>query len=98
MAHCRSRLGPNAMKPLFDVRHVDRECYKTRLRDFMPERLIDAHAHVWLDRFKAKSTNAPVRTVSWPARVALDSSIEDLEETYRLLLPDKRVTPLFFSN
>jgi hypothetical protein len=38
------------------------------------------------------------RTVSWPSRVALDDSIEDLVATYELLLPGKKVTPLIFSS
>ena len=83
---------------LFEIKAVDRECYITRLRDFLPDRLIDIHTHVWLDKFKARDPNAPVRTVSWPSLVAKDCSLEDLEETHRLLLPGKRVVPMFFSN
>ncbi len=40
----------------------------------------------------------PSRTVTWPARVASQNPIEDLLETYRMLLPGKRVTPLIFAN
>jgi uncharacterized protein len=86
------------MQELFEVKSVDRTFYESHLRDFLPDRMIDVHTHVWLDRFKAKQSNVPLRTVTWPARVALDNSIEDLEETYRLMFPAKRVTPLFFSN
>ena len=38
------------------------------------------------------------RTVTWPSLVAADDSIEDLQETYRLMLPGKDVTALMFSN
>ena len=37
-----------------------------------------------------------LRAVTWPQRVALDNSIEDLQETYRLMFPDKSVLPLIF--
>jgi hypothetical protein len=84
--------------PLFEVKPVDREFYDARLRDFLPAQIIDVHTHVWLDRFKARQPNAPLRTVTWPSRVALDNSIEDLMETYSLLFPGKRVIPQFFSN
>ena len=86
------------MTELFQVKPIDWAFYETHLRDFLPERIIDVHTHVWLDKFKAKATSAPVRTVSWPSLVALDNSVEDLDETYRLLLPGKRVIPQIFSN
>jgi predicted TIM-barrel fold metal-dependent hydrolase len=56
------------------------------------------HTHVWLDAFKVVDPRASQRAVTWPARVALDNSIEDLLETYRLMLPGQRVTPLIFGN
>jgi predicted TIM-barrel fold metal-dependent hydrolase len=86
------------MTSLIDLNPIDRETFDAHLRDWLPERLIDVHAHVWLDRFKARQSSAPQRAVTWPARVALDNSIGDLLETYRLLLPGRRVTPLFFGN
>ena len=39
-----------------------------------------------------------MRRVTWPQRVALDNSIEDLRETYHLMFPDKTVTPLIFGS
>lgn len=86
------------MAALFEVKDVDRRFYEERLHDFLPARIFDAHVHVWLERFKAKQTAAPVRAVTWPARVARDESIEDLLETYRLLLPGKQVVPLMFGH
>jgi predicted TIM-barrel fold metal-dependent hydrolase len=86
------------MGELFPVTPLDREFYAAHLRDWLPSRIIDVHTHVWLDRFKAKDTSAPVRTVNWPSRVALDNSVDDLDETYRLLFPGKRVTPQIFSS
>jgi predicted TIM-barrel fold metal-dependent hydrolase len=82
--------------PLFEVQPFDREFYEERLKSFLPSKLIDIHTHVWLDRFKAKVRVDPLRAVTWPERVAVDNSLSDLTETYRLLFPDKRVLPLIF--
>lgn len=83
---------------LFEVKKVDREFYAQRLQSFLPPRIIDIHTHVWLDRHKAKQKEDNFRAVTWPHRVALDNSIEDLMETYRLMFPDKQVLPLIFGN
>jgi predicted TIM-barrel fold metal-dependent hydrolase len=84
------------MSNLFDVKPVDREFYQQRLQPFLPRNIIDIHTHVWLDQFQSKQKPADPRAVTWPQRVALDNSIEDLVETYRLLFPGKRVLPLMF--
>jgi len=85
------------MNSLFDVQLVDRQFYQEKLQPFLPPRMIDIHTHVWLDRHRVH-TEGPVRTESWPSRVARENPIEDLIETYRLLLPEQKVTPLIFSN
>ncbi len=84
---------------LFDVTPVDREIYEKRLAGFLPARIIDTHTHVWLKSFiPVKRTPGTARTVSWPNRVAEDNAIEDLMETYRLMFPDKQVTPVIFGS
>lgn len=84
------------MKMLLEVKEIDREFYRERLQDFLPDKIIDIHTHVWLAEFQAPAHAGPVRTVTWPRRVAVDNSIEDLMETYRLLFPDQQVTPMIF--
>lgn len=83
------------MAGLFEVKPGDARFYEQRLRGFLPERMIDIHTHLWLDRFIAHKPNDG-RTVTWPGRVAKDNSVEDLVETYRLMFPGKQVTPLMF--
>lgn len=85
-----------SMGSLFEFLPVDQQFYSQRLHDFLPARLIDVHTHVWLDRFRSKEKDENVRAVTWPHRVALDNSIEDLLESYRLLFPGKQVMPLIF--
>lgn len=86
------------MNPLFEVKAVDRHYYASKLEKFLPRRIIDIHTHCW--RAQDASYRGVVkrdkRIVSWPARVAKDSPIEELLETYRLMFPGKEVTPLVF--
>lgn len=85
---------------LFAVTDRDRQIYREEISPFLPSKMIDIHTHVWLDHLRAKKKKDPnevKRTVTWPSLVALDNSVEDLQETYRLMFPDKQVTPLMFT-
>ena len=87
---------------LFEVTSYDKKIYEEELRDFLPEKILDVHTHVWLDSLrekKAPSLPGEVkRVVTWPDLVALDNSIEDLQETYRLMFPGKDIQALIFTN
>lgn len=85
------------MKPLFEVRTVDHKFYEKRLRDWLPDKIIDIHTHVWLKQFNEKTGKKTTRTVSWPAKVAKENPVEHLVETYSLMFPGKTVTPLMFT-
>lgn len=85
------------MSETFIVKDTDRAFYESKLRDFLPSRMIDIHTHVWLKKFTVEADSAPPRTVTWPSLVADENSIEDLLETYRLMFPGKNVTPMIFS-
>ena len=37
---------------LFEVKDIDRKIYETELRDFLPEKMIDIHTHVWLSSLR----------------------------------------------
>lgn len=84
------------MTPLFPVTDLDRRIYEENIRDFMPDRIVDIHTHIWLKEHKANSD--PGRVVKWPGKVADISTIEDLKETYTLMFPGKKVVPLIFGN
>jgi hypothetical protein len=45
-----------------------------------------------------KAGESKVKTVSWPSLVADENPFEDLFETYRLMFPDKTVTPVIFGS
>lgn len=80
---------------LFEVKAVDQRKYTTSIRDFLPDKLFDAHVHVYQE--KPPSTDQP-RTVTWPSLVARANPIEDLEETAKLMFPGKRYVPLMFGS
>jgi predicted TIM-barrel fold metal-dependent hydrolase len=86
------------VKYLFEVKPIDHDSYRLEVQSFLPGKLIDIHTHVWLHLFQAKERDETLRAVTWPQRVALDNSIEDLQETYRLMFPDKSVLPLIFGS
>jgi predicted TIM-barrel fold metal-dependent hydrolase len=81
---------------MIEVRELDREIYERSLRDFLPERLIDIHTHVWLARHQHRAAG-PSRVVSWPDRVAPENAVEEHLECYRLLFPGKTVIPCLFA-
>ena len=84
---------------LFEVKDIDRQIYEEELKDFLPDKFIDIHTHIWLNELRQLSNiTPPKRTVSWPNLVAKENSVEDLQETYRLMFPGKKVTPLMFTS
>ena len=84
--------------PLFEYKQVDKEYYENVIKDFLPDHIIDAHTHVYLDEMRDPSYVEPPdnRSPQWPNLVATDNSIEDLKETYQLMFPCKQVTPVIF--
>lgn len=86
------------MAPLFEVKDIDRRVYEESIAGFLPDRIIDAHTHVFRESDGSHDAAAFQRIVSWPARVAKDDPVEDLIASYNLMFPGKNVTPLMFSS
>lgn len=82
---------------LFEVTDADIQCYTNELKNRLPDRIIDCHTHVKTIPNVKVGESHDNRLVSWPALVANTNPIEDLQETYRLMFPEQRVTPLIFS-
>lgn len=83
---------------LLDVNAYDKKFYEENLKDFLPDTFIDCHTHVWLDEFNCIPLEIENRSCSWPSMVALDNSVEDLNETNRLLFPDKKVISVLYAD
>ena len=82
---------------LFEVKDIDRKIWEEQLKDFLPDKIIDVHTHVYKRCFFTPPANTPRRgVVSWTATVAKENPIEDLKETYDLMFPGKEVMPLMF--
>jgi predicted TIM-barrel fold metal-dependent hydrolase len=80
---------------VLEIKTVDRQFYHTHLAGFLPRHVIDLHTHVWLKEFRTvQGTDS--RGPAWPRRVAVENPIEELLQTYRLMLPEQQVTPLVF--
>lgn len=82
--------------PLLDVKPYDKEFYQSVLKPFLPETFIDCHTHVWLKEFDM-GTAKREGSQNWPGLVAQDNSVEDLNETNRLLFPDNRVISVLYA-
>ena len=83
---------------LFTVTDYDKQVYENELKDFLPDKIIDIHTHVWLNSLIKDDNTGADRAALWPTLVAADNSIEDLQETYRLMFPDKQVSAMFFGS
>jgi len=64
------------MTPLIDIKQVDKEAYII-INDFLPEKIIDIHTHVYYNRFRRGHADAHCN-VSWPDLVTKENPIEDL--------------------
>ncbi|MBR4940869.1 MAG: amidohydrolase family protein, partial [Clostridia bacterium] len=81
---------------LLDVKPFDMQLYRDELADFLPDTFIDCHTHIWLDEQNHVCEDTAMRSCAWPNMVALDNSVEDLNETNRLLFPDKKVISVLY--
>lgn len=81
---------------ILQVTPYDAEFYRRELRSFLPDKFIDCHTHIWLDEQNHFCEDTENRSCAWPGMVARDNSVEDLNETNRLLFPDKRVVSVLY--
>ncbi len=84
---------------LFELTENDKRIYEEELKDFLPDKILDVHTHVWLEKYTTpEPAGVDKRAVTWPDLVARDNSVEDLIETYRLMFPGKEVCALMFTS
>ena len=61
---------------LFQVTEYDKHIWETELKDFLPEKILDVHTHVYREEDKDPvPTDTPKRTVSWTSTVAGGGSL-----------------------
>lgn len=81
---------------LLNVKPYDTKVYREQIEDFLPDTFIDCHTHIWLDEQNHFCEDTASRSCAWPNMVALDNSVEDLNETNRLLFPGKKVISVLY--
>lgn len=81
---------------LLDITSYDKAFYHEHLKNFLPDKFIDCHNHIWLDEHVTNNANAS-RCAAWPEMVAKDNSVEDLIQTNLELFPGKEVIPVLYS-
>ena len=62
------------MNKLFEVKPVDIDFYQQKIRNFMPDKIIDSHTHVWLDSLVDYEDDQADRIQSWPLKVSISCS------------------------
>ena len=72
----------------------DRYVYEKELKDFLPDEFIDFHTHVNKLEFEVWGDHNGGST--WIDRVSDEMKTEDLLNCYKVMFPDKNVTPLVF--
>ena len=71
--------------------------YNEHLKEFLPDKFVDCHAHIWLKHFHSGQVTTQ-RSQNWPRIVAEDNSIEDMLQTNLELFPGKEVIPVLYSD
>ena len=80
----------------FNFTPYDQRFFHEHLQSFLPDKFIDCHNHIWLDRFVTGNLSKS-RSCAWPEMVDRDHSIEDLLLTNQKLFPGKQVIPVLYS-
>lgn len=73
----------------------DRQFYRDRLMPFLPESIVDCHAHTWLAAHaRSQPTGFVSRSAVWAREAATAHPVGQLLDSYRDLLPTASVTPI----
>ena len=74
----------------------DKKVYETELKGFLPYEFIDCHTHVWKKDFPREGSSNGGST--WTRKVAEYLEAEQLLDSYKVLFPENKVTPLVFGS
>lgn len=78
------------------INDYDHLVYEKELKNFLPEHIIDFHAHIGKKEFEyvGKSNGGS----TWTRCLDEELLAEDLAKTYQLLFPQNKMTPLIFGD
>ena len=74
----------------------DKLVYEKELKPFLPKEFIDCHVHVWTKDVPRDGHSNGGST--WTKKVCEDLTNEELVESYKILFPENKVTPLVFGS
>lgn len=77
-----------------NVTDYDKLIYEEYLRDFLPDKMIDIHVHLWTDGMEREGSESRKGMVDWTKLVAPDCTIEDLLHSYTQMFPGKSMKPV----
>lgn len=85
---------------LLDVKPYDKQYYEEIIKPFLPKRFIDCHTHVFLnEHYIGGGRKNRSGSQSWPGLLMKNgNSIEDLNETNRLIFPDNTVLSVLYGD
>lgn len=78
------------------VTDYDRRVYEEELAGFLPDRIMDAHVHVYRESMMRYSEEERKGAVRWPTLVAPEMTLEDMHKSYRQMFPGKTVRQVLF--
>lgn len=76
------------------ITDYDRHVYETELKDFLPDKFIDFHVHVWKKEFDPWGSHNGGS--SWTDLIADEMTAEQLMDALKQIFPAQKVTPLVF--
>lgn len=77
-----------------NLTEYDRQVYEKEFADFLPDKIIDLHTHIWKNAFRPQGQSNGGST--WTELVADEMTAENLIYAYKMLFPRQQVTPLVF--
>ena len=78
-----------------DVTPYDKKIWEEELRDFLPDKIFDAHMHIWEPGTRKVGQKG---CVTWTSLVAPDMTYENMVETYAKVFPGKKVKQVLMSS
>lgn len=82
------------IKGFTGTNEYDRYVYDNELRDFLPDKILDAHVHI------STTAHKEIRTrnggSSWPGLISHDLTVKELTDSFKELFPGKETSAMIF--
>ncbi|MBE6562185.1 MAG: amidohydrolase [Ruminococcaceae bacterium] len=75
-----------------NVTDYDRKVWEEELKDFLPDKIIDCHVHIYKEEMQKWESEDRKGCVMWPHIVAPDLQIDDMWQSFSQMFPGKKVS------